>query len=341
MREIGSEFWIDENFPHGTHIEASRRKVNLLSGRTALDFIIRDAQKCGKLECVMLPSYCCETMIEPFIRNHVKVSFYSVQPHEIIYDFANDCDAVLVIDYFGYITAEMIEIARKEAERSKIVIYDSTHMIGGNPNIEVYADYSICSYRKWIYCNNAIAMKHKSNFEITIPHYTNETYITLRNDAANSKARYIQGEKEDKEYYLNQFQNANHTLAKDYVGYAGDGVTPRIDIVRQKRRDNANQLIEGLYNVNALEFWHNQIDKDDIPLFVPVLLNKTLRAELRQHLIGNGIYCPIHWPMINYPFSEKERMLYETELSLICDQRYDASDIQREIEAVKCFFSAI
>ena len=99
MREIGSEFW--EKSPPVCSDKVDN-EAYLLSGRTALKFIIDDIHRNRNLRKVLLPSYCCESMIEPFNRSGVEVEFYQVSPDHVDYPFENDVDAVLLIDFFGY-----------------------------------------------------------------------------------------------------------------------------------------------------------------------------------------------------------------------------------------------
>ena len=67
----------------------------------------------------------------------------------------------------------------------------------------------------------------------------------------------------------------------------------------------------------------------DCPIFVPILT--TNREAIRKKLIENEIYCPIHWPK---PNDKCESNLYELELSLICDQRYNEADMQRIVDVI-------
>ena len=65
------------------------------------------------------------------------------------------------------------------------------------------------------------------------------------------------------------------------------------------------------------------------PLFVPVLIDREKRAAVRQRLTDAAVYCPIHWPR---PENGGSSVLYDTELSMICDQRYTPADMQRIIQ---------
>jgi hypothetical protein len=54
-------------------------------------------------------------------------------------------------------------------------------------------------------------------------------------------------------------------------------------------------------------------------------------------LIREQIYCPIHWPKSPYHGDCGE--LYDRELSLICDQRYDLTDMARMVGVIQRYFN--
>jgi len=65
-----------------------------------------------------------------------------------------------------------------------------------------------------------------------------------------------------------------------------------------------------------------------VPLFLPVRLAG--RDAVRQELAGEGIFCPAHWPAPAGALGvASAARLYESELSLVIDQRYDAADMER------------
>lgn len=82
---------------------------------------------------------------------------------------------------------------------------------------------------------------------------------------------------------------------------------------------------------------------NDVPLFVPILVKKGYRDSLRNYLIAHQIYCPVHWPVSEYhrEVTKDGRIIYEEELSLVCDQRYSIADMKREIKTIKQFFGEI
>ena len=63
-----------------------------------------------------------------------------------------------------------------------------------------------------------------------------------------------------------------------------------------------------------------------------------MRDEFRKYLIQNRIYCPIHWELSNiHSISENAKEIYNNVLSLVCDQRYDESEIRYFIEKINEF----
>ena len=48
----------------------------VFSGRTAIETVLRDIG--NQAQKALLPSYCCESMIEPFYKTGIEVAFYPV-----------------------------------------------------------------------------------------------------------------------------------------------------------------------------------------------------------------------------------------------------------------------
>ena len=104
-----------------------------------------------------------------------------------------------------------------------------------------------------------------------------------------------------------------------------------ISDMRRKRRENAKYIHDHL-NLTFL----NQLTDKAVPLFVPVFFETTeQRNAVRKKLIEAQIYCPIHWPKpALIPADFEANKIYDTELSLICDQRYDLTDMERMVTLV-------
>ena len=309
----------------------------MLSGRTALRFIIDDICSSRPVRKALLPSYCCESMILPFTQAGIGVDFFNIYREGMDYPYNNDADIVLLIDFFGYAVAQNREIARCEKEKGTTVVYDATHKINGNQGVEAFADYTFCSYRKWAYCNFATAVKNHGAFTDRPPLRTHGRYLSLRESAAREKERYMTGLSGQKQQFLADFRAAEQLLDDDYVGYIGTPVDLDVDRILQRRRENAAYLIGELKKIPQIVLWREEIAVDDAPMFVPILVAPEIRSELRSCLIAEQIYCPIHWPKSSYHGVCNE--LYDMELSLVCDQRYDITDMERMIRVIKNFFN--
>ena len=126
-------------------------------------------------------------------------------------------------------------------------------------------------------------------------------------------------------------------MAEDYQNYEMDDLsyalykTEDLSAIRRKRRENAKYLHDHL-NLNFL----CHLSDNAVPLFVPVFFETTeQRNAVRKKLIEAQIYCPIHWPKpALIPADFEANKIYDTELSLICDQRYDLTDMERMVTLV-------
>ena len=56
-------------------------------------------------------------------------------------------------------------------------------------------------------------------------------------------------------------------------------------------------------------------------------------------MFKNNVFTPVHWPYESDILNgQKKNKLYETELSLICDQRYSMDDMKRQVKVLGCTF---
>lgn len=353
MKEIGSEFWtcctpldgdgIEPLLPKGFNTRFT------LSGRTGLEIIVSDIiAVCNHSLTVYMPSYCCHTMIEPFARHGVKIEFYDIllskNGIKKCFDVNNGCDIVFLMDYFGYIDSETIEIAKEQKERNKIVIYDATQSVFCYNMDYSHYDYVFGSFRKWFGVNAGFCSK-KTHW-IYIPELCqNYEYTSLRNISFEMKADYMAGKDVDKQIFLKNFGELEEKLEIDYLNYAPDEkslrtiLTINTDFLRNRRRDNAKILINSFdENKCIVSSIFHSISEQDCPLFVPVDIQSGKRDALRQHLIKNNCYLPVHWPVsCLHRISNKSIYMYDHELSCVCDQRYDKDDIGRLIEVINDF----
>lgn len=334
--EIGSEFWFEEVLPQAV---ADRDGVYAVSGRTAIDLIIQDILEKREVRSVLMPAWCCDSMIAPFLARGVRVEFYDVSwggdvPAEFAdlaedADSAEDADVFYVTNYFGYENMLPLETVERFRKTGAVVLYDRTHslFLDHDPYIAL-ADYSFASIRKWMGVVGGAVVDGVSDKDLK-----QCPYLNPKETAMKMKRAFMAGDDSvDKQEFLRLYGEFGHHLAEDYRDYAMDNLsyaiykTADLSAIRTRRRENAKYLHEHL----DLQFMSPLTDQA-CPLFVPVFFDtKDERDRVRKKLIEAEIYCPIHWPKPSMiPGDYEANKIYDRELSLICDQRYDIADMER------------
>ena len=338
MYEIGSEFHeratrIGKNkYTNLVNIE----KRYVLSGRTAIAYIIKDVLSYSAFKKVALPAYCCASMIEPFISKGIEVIFYGTNSNnEKIFE---QVEAVLVMDYFGVGSESTLKFAELGKRKKKILIVDATQTAFSRLATYPLADYIFASYRKWTDCLCA-AVYARNGFSIVPPKKSNDTYVASWRTAGNMKKKYLLHASGEKGTFLNLYKRANRLLEEYYEDCAppADEIerfeSIDSDYLRQRRRTNAAILIITIKEKKDENFMYESLGDEDCPLFVPLLVNADVRDKIQKQLIRSGIFCPFHWPIdLNYPYVKTK--YHDCEISLICDQRYGEEEMIREANEI-------
>lgn len=341
-KEIGSEFWTSEI----GSISLSKKKT-YLSGRTALMAIILDLRQHGA-SSICLPEYCCESMIEPFLRQNMEVTFYPVRKTQKGLEFSlegsMDGDAVLLVDYFGFMTRELRELLQHLKGAGKITILDLSHSIfseGGS----FEADYAFGSYRKWTGVEAGfVSGKHAHRLKSWKLNEVGLEYLSMRAQARSIKSEFVAGgycNEDLRRDQLELFGKAEKFLDREYLSDTDDDNKARMRLlddacIRNTRRENAKIIYRCLARLKQCRPLFPELPKDAIPLAVPVLVSGGGRDSLRTFLRENGVFCPVHWPMSSLHKVRKDSLtLFENELSLVCDQRYETFDMMQMMEMVK------
>lgn len=331
-KEIGSEFWLEQE---PSNLMQEQNGLYVLSGRTAIDLIIQDLLQKRPVRKVYMPAYGCDSMVMPFMQRGIQVECYDMIFDGSLHydvDIDKDTDIFYVSNYFGYENTLDASIIEQFRSQGAVILYDRTHSFLMDDDC-IKADYSFASIRKWmgVVCGAKVMGVEKASLK-TYP------YLEGKEKAMRIKAAYIQGDTSiDKKSFLDLYTEFGHHLAKDYRDYAMDDLSYTLyqttdwNNIRRQRRENAKHLQDDLH----LSFLCELTEKA-CPLFVPVFFDTTEeRNRIRKRLIDAQIYCPIHWPknaLISHEM--KVNHIFDTELSLICDQRYGLEDMQRIIEII-------
>lgn len=341
MKEIGSEYWTvecDDGDNNLDFLNVGRGFQLLMSGRTAIDFVLENINDLKKV--VYMPDYCCKSMMQPFEDAGYTIKYYrcDLLNHSYSIDKNTDCSIFFAMSYFGYSESNMDEYIQSFDKRDIIVIEDITHRLLSDANHSEHSTYLVASLRKWFpIASGGVAISMKAPFLNGITDYSaHEEYIKAKETAMDLKQKYISNNTSEKSEYLNLFKKSDD-LIDDYHKKKMDDksieLLRKMDIstIREKRISNGRQ-IEDLLKSNSQVKLLFKYQEGDCPFFVPISVNN--RDEIRQKLIDNQIYLPVHWPNE----LELNNELYDYELSLVCDQRYDSSDIENYISFLNSLF---
>lgn len=355
MKEIGSEFWLEKsNFKDMNNSISSLLKIGdaqqlLIAGRTAIDYVLQDIKK--PIKTVYMPSYCCTSMLQPFIDRNIHIEFYDVIPQKkglkYLINYEKDVDIFFATSYFGYNASSMDSIIKNFKQKNIIVIEDITHRLLSGINHCNQADYLIASLRKWFAIpSGGLAIKMKGDFGVKSLVSPSNELINKKVKAMIQKEEYINNVKELniekkrlKQNFLGLFSEFNAELQLNYRNVKIDNYSEKIlhtiNVEKSKmaRRQNAEYIYSNLKESEGIRFLFPEPNfKEDCPLFVPIMVRTEIRDNLKKHLISNNIFCPIHWPIPRQiDVSLSKGILYSEELSLICDQRYTITDMKNII----------
>ena len=348
--EIGSHFWLDLSDKSELKSDSERwlpiveDSSLTFSGRSAIELALLDIKKEKRVSTAYLPSYCCESMVTPFIKNDFSVEFYDIdfQKSEFVYKIDENAkyDVALVMSYFGLCSENAHSIIEKLSKRGTIIIEDITHSLLSKRQNSEKSDYLVAGLRKWFAIPTGGWIGKKKGKLHLFPYKDSELYIRDKVEGMREKALYMVGEKIEKSRFL-ELQNSFESFLDIHDCMLKIDTTSQQEIrklsiseIRCLRKSNADQLYRGIQSANIEGIQIPKLDLDnDTPLFLPVFFKRSQRESLRRYLIDHQIYCPVHWPEVK----GADPGVRDNELSIICDQRYSTKDMAHIIDTIEAW----
>ena len=349
--EIGSFFWLDKksgddhvgNFMD--RLPEMGDAVFTFSGRSAIEIAIRNIVAERKVRTAYLPSYCCVSMVQPFIDHGIKVKFYDVSYRDGRFrcdvSAIRDDSIVLVMNYFGF-HAEDTHRVIESLPQSTVVIEDITHSLLSENSYSRRSDYLVAALRKWFAIPTGGWVGKKTGILQIKPDMESNHTVEGKIKGMMEKAAYMNGEIAEKDGFLDLQTKFETDLIHVDPMLKIDDTSLRIvtgtdvQAVAERRRKNVEMLRSGLKDLDGGVLEMPDVDLTvDTPLFLPVLMKTEDRDDLRRYLIERGIYLPIHWPEImGAPVGVRAN-----ELSLVCDQRYADGDMQAIVDEIHAWWN--
>lgn len=258
-------------------------------------------------------------------------------------DLNKKCDIFFAMNYFGFSKYNMEKYIIEFKRKGVYVIEDSTHSILSTRAYSEESDFVVASLRKWFpiisggICLSKIKNKHIYN-------KTNAEYVNKKRQAMLEKGEYIKqniNKQNVKDNFLDKFSAANKILKENYKNFKIDeesyNILRNIDIrdIIKKRRRNVKIIYNYLKKQQSVRYLRDIDLEIDCPIFVPIFMENTKRNEIKEYLIKNKVYCPNHWPIPEIVKENKMKEIYNKELSLICDQRYNEKQIEEYITLIR------
>lgn len=343
MREYGSEhpavLLPDRYFES---FEKYGKCTWLRSGREALYLVALNLNPDKNQPVVLMPAYCCHSMVDPFVKAGWKIVYYQLY-NDLKVDLQNlfallvnkRPRAVLTMNFYGSASTRAAIDTIKTEFPECICIEDFSHCTFSIS--EIYnekVDYYVTSIRKSVgVCDGSVIIS-KAPLDETIVEDNESEFMAARRDCQKLKAKYTYSqdatqknifftELRKQEGELDSFTGVHRisSTGKEMLKVLNGGM------IRYARQQNMKHILDLLGGkVESIPGIESCLS--GVPFSLPILVKN--RDEVQQKLAKRGVYAPVLWPICDEaraicPVSA--RMADEI-LSIPIDQRYNYDDIE-------------
>lgn len=360
---IGSEYGFGQQNGFSATFGLENRKPTpaatfVCSGRSAIGIAVRYAQRHSPptRNCVLLPSYLCHTIIQPFLELGIDVDFYPVG-EDLIIDardvagrIGRNTLAVLTLQYFGFQQDPALTRNLLAEFPGIFLIDDRTHaLLSDLANPDRYATGAIVVYsaRKWapfpdlgiVQWPEGVGARGAEEPRVLDAGY-DLAFSSTRFTALLMRTLFMTFPCEVfRRWSFVRVQQSDRILDRRCVLRSASPVSQllwRMWNWRQSwdaRRSNFQYLLERWPRRAGTPLF--RVLGDGIcPLGFPVRTSN--RCSLKDQLIRHQVYPPIHWLLPKQvdpgEFVDSARLADE-ELTIPIDQRYSLADMEQILEA--------
>lgn len=318
--------------------------VYLSTGRSCIREILNNLSIENKR--VIVPSFTCESVIEPFIENG-----YEIFPYSLNEDLTIDIDALisqierikpsvlLFHRYFGFDTCDGIE-GVIDSYPELITIEDKTQYMFSD-KAESKADYQIGSIRKWLPVPDGAYLISKEKL-LEQPTVEDSEFVRIELEAMDRKQSFLDKKIEDRSFqdlfaqgreylYTNQ-QTFSISKASVYTLESYNWAS-----FKEARRKNAAVLINGLQGYSWFNCVFTELFDGVVPFMIPLFVYEG-RKEFQSYLASQKVFATVIWAcpdLLKNQIGKADEMIYREILCIPCDQRYSEEDMERIVLTVK------
>lgn len=286
---------------------------------------------------VWLPSFLCPAVIEAVAAVGAEARFYALGEHLQPVDdlFLGDLqpgDSFVFIDFFGF--PGVVDLARQAQERGCIVIEDASQALLSSPSLGT-ADFVCYSPRKFLGVADGGILRGCADAAVHLPELAAppSDWWACARAAAAERAEFDRKGGENQWFKLFQaaergaptgnyrMSKMSHKLLLNAFDYKA---------IAQCRRANFEVLLRRL----PVSAFFKELPEGTVPLGFPIMVDD--RDNVQRALAKQKIYAPVHWRISEFvpPQFEASHCLGRGILTLPCDQRCNAGDMQRILGAL-------
>jgi hypothetical protein len=334
MRKIGGEFEIDPLALYGYNGKETETDLFIYSsGRSALISILEHIKKSGSPK-IHVPYYICESVVKACEIAGFEVKFYELNENFLFpidyLDSIRKNESLFSVNYFGFVDDNAVIENIKSARPDIVIISDQVQSFWTYQKTK--ANYSFTSLRKHfslpdggLVYSNDVSFRNQENLKIS---------SFYKSKLIGSILKHLNLPDET---YLSFFSEGEDEINNEQGVFKSSNLTSFLfqKINFQKAIEQRKENYKVLYNYGKqynLDFIFPYAE-DLIPMNVPIRLSN--RDKIRKKLINRSIFLPVHWPLGWFNCNSiRSKLLSETEMSLVVDQRYSISDIEYEMQTL-------
>lgn len=305
------------------------------SGRAALYQILKYLKSEKGVGRVLLPDYLCSSVLVPVETLELEYEFYPIDEvleleEEVFTTLYKPRTAVLLINYYGLKDlAKQVSFIRN-IEKDAIIIEDDVQAYYEFKKPLGDVDFKFTSLRKTFAVPDGGLVKTKHKLSVI---ETPNTFGRYKAAAALLKSM-REGDFND-QIYLEMFEKGESIIDSELecgMSQIAEKLYGSLDEehIKIRRLNNARHLVD-LLKTNGVKPIL-PLTEDHVPLFIPIVLNN--RDDVRKSMFQQEIFCPVHWPLEGMEL-KRGKVMAETELSLIIDQRYGQKELSEIINLLR------
>ncbi|WP_065979532.1 hypothetical protein [Pseudoalteromonas lipolytica] len=292
------------------------------------------------------PDYFCWDVIEYWKAHGIKTQSYRVffEDNRIKVDFSTvpTTGAILAVNFFGCDSGDLWKNFKSDNE--VLLIEDHSHSPMSEWAKSSNADFAFSSLRKTLPIPDGCILWSPNNKEIPRINSMQPFDSRLKLEAMKLKSQYLEGTEVDKNIFLELFTAGEKLLASSEPHFISDISYKQFSDGYPIEYMNIRKSNQQLFIANLDELTCSNVELLHFPCsavpFGAVLKCSTpeIRTRLRDYLVINKVYCPVHWPQKEGYVSPESLSLSEQIITIPIDQRYSLKDVELVAQLINRFF---